>query len=147
MVDTGILPILGVFVIAYLVVTLVFLFRERAKFSNPSGKVSDLEEGMSQAKRRTRKKGAEASPKTGDLGTSQEQTTVPELMPLPQTPKRNPYLESAARSAGISVATIQSWVDEKTGKTSKDSSRKSLYKILDDLEKGEGIKREEDRTR
>ena len=146
MVDTDILPFLGVFVIAYLVVPLVFLFRERAKFSNPSGKVSDLEEGMSQGKRRTKKKGAEASPKTGEPGTTQKQATAPELIPLPQTPKRNPDLESAARSAGISVATIQSWVDEKTGKTSKDSSRRSLYKILDDLEKREGVKREEDRT-
>jgi len=47
-------------------------------------------------------------------------------------------LEETARKVGISVVTLQKWVEEKKGKTTEEESRKVLRRILSDVERSRG---------
>jgi hypothetical protein len=47
-------------------------------------------------------------------------------------------LEETASKVGISVETLERWVEEKKGRTSEQGSRRVLRKILGDVERSRG---------
>jgi predicted ArsR family transcriptional regulator len=47
-------------------------------------------------------------------------------------------LEETAGKVGISVETLQRWVEEKKGRTTEEESRKILRRILNDVERSRG---------
>jgi DNA-binding MarR family transcriptional regulator len=67
----------------------------------------------------------------------------------PSEPKRVPAnpetwtarrLVETARSAGISVETLQRWVDEKRRRASDEESKRHIYGVLSDIERSQGKK-------
>ena len=73
-----------------------------------------------------------------ELKTKKREKPAPAPAPEPSPTKGE--LESAARKTGISVAILQSWLEEKKVSRSKETSIKEFYRILGELEKPSGKK-------
>lgn len=68
------------------------------------------------------------------------QHSAPKAVPATPDAWTTGRLEETARSVGISVESLQKWVEEKRKSASAEESEKLIYGVMNDLERSKGTK-------
>jgi DNA-binding MarR family transcriptional regulator len=112
-----------------------FLSKNPSKSFKASEVAKRLKMPKGEAKKRLKKLA-----KQGRVAVKKGKYHAPKIEPTDSANWTNRRLEETARRVGISVESLQRWVEEKKRRASEEETKKLLYGILRGVESSQGTK-------